>query len=214
MKTILMAGVFSMAAIASQAETTQIYWDDLAPAPEPYENPFAGMESDQLQRLANLLRYETQSPEALDEAARNDAASLRQSLTAEGLDVDGLFEQRLVVMQAREKAANTPNAEILGQSIRLGGYVLPLEMEGENAIEFLLVPTVGACIHVPPPPANQMVHVSYPSGFAVTGLYDPVWITGEIRAEHAMRDVNYSDGASQVAVSYTMHAGAVEPYTE
>jgi hypothetical protein len=50
-------------------------------------------------------------------------------------------------------------AELDGKRVRIGGYVVPLDFESTTVKEFLLVPFVGACIHVPPPPANQIIYV-------------------------------------------------------
>ena len=62
------------------------------------------------------------------------------------------------------------NQEIDGAHVRIPGYLLPLELENDEATEFLLVPYQGACIHTPPPPPNQIVHVKLESGIQVRGL--------------------------------------------
>ena len=56
-------------------------------------------------------------------------------------------------------AANAVVDDLDGRYVLLPGYVVPLEFSDSRIIEFLLVPWVGACIHKPPPPANQIVHV-------------------------------------------------------
>ena len=83
-------------------------------------------------------------------------------------------------------------------------------MKDGKAVEFLLAPTVGACIHTPSPPANQMVHVNYPKGFPAQQLYVPVWIAGELVSRALTRSVQYSDGGADVQVSDMMQADAVE----
>ena len=67
-----------------------------------------------------------------------------------------------------------------GKRVHIGGYVVPLDFEATRVKEFLLVPFVGACIHVPPPPANQIVYVKTEQGFDVQGTFDPVWVTGTL----------------------------------
>lgn len=47
-----------------------------------------------------------------------------------------------------------------GETVRIPGYIVPLEYDGSKIKQFLLVPYVGACIHVPPPPANQLIYVT------------------------------------------------------
>lgn len=197
---------------ALHAETKEVSWADLVPALEPYHDPFVEMEFDQLTRMANLYRIEVLQADIADDAMRQEAADLRAALKEDGLDPDWLFEQREVVMTKRRQAMTTPNSDLLGQSVRLPGYLLPLEIEDERVTEFLLVPTVGACIHVPPPPANQIVYVRYPEGFAATGLFTPVWIDGQMEASHEVYSLWLVDGQTDVAVTYTMDASGVEAY--
>lgn len=64
------------------------------------------------------------------------------------------------------------------QVIRVPGYVVPLTMDGQGVSDGLLVPYVGACIHVPPPPANQIVFLQFREPVEQDGLWDPVWATG------------------------------------
>lgn len=75
-------------------------------------------------------------------------------------------------------------AELDGRRIRLPGYVVPLGINERSEVdEFLLVPYFGACIHVPPPPSNQIVHVRSRQGIALADLYQPFWITGTMQVE-------------------------------
>jgi hypothetical protein len=90
--------------------------------------------------------------------------------------------------------------------VRLAGFVVPLEDFQERAKEFLLVPYFGACIHSPPPPANQIVHVLPQTAAKGVRSMDAVWISGVMRQT---RTDSYM-GAS----SYRIDAKLVEPYTE
>ena len=86
---------------------------------------------------------------------------------------------------------------------KIGGYVVPLDFEATSIKEFLLVPFVGACIHVPPPPANQIIYVKAADGFDVSGSFDPVTVTGTIKTETAftgLADAGYSITAEAVEV--------------
>jgi hypothetical protein len=147
-----------------------------------------------------------------DKNARNDAASLRVELANDGIDADFLLQERLRIMTKLENESRTPNTTVVGQTIRMPGYLLPLEMDGNLAVEFLLVPTVGACIHTPPPPANQIVHVHYPAGYPTENLYTPVWISGELRSEFDSHSLYMVDGETDVDVTYTMDADSVIAY--
>lgn len=94
--------------------------------------------------------------------------------------------------------------ELDGQRVRLPGYAIALEGDGKIATEFLLVPYFGACIHVPPPPSNQIVHVRFQSGVRINALFDAVWVTGRLRTERV--------GSVLATAGYTMDASGVEPY--
>ncbi|TVQ91133.1 MAG: DUF3299 domain-containing protein [Chromatiaceae bacterium] len=102
--------------------------------------------------------------------------------------------------------AEAPVVESLhGQRIRLGGFVVPLECDGHVLREFLLVPYEGACIHVPPPPANQIVHVLVvaPAG-AAAGLFDAAWVTGRLETE--------TSASVHGSAGYRLHAEQVLPF--
>jgi len=71
-----------------------------------------------------------------------------------------------------------------GKTVKVPGFTVPLEDFAERATEFLLVPYVGACVHTPPPPPNQLIYVEMADGKPAQ-LYgwDPVWIEGTLRIE-------------------------------
>jgi hypothetical protein len=87
------------------------------------------------------------------------------------------------------------------KDVRLSGFILPLQFNGTKVTQFLLVPFVGACIHVPPPPANQLVLVDVPGGYATTGLWEPVSVTGTLSVSGIsteLAQVGYALKASDV----------------
>lgn len=74
--------------------------------------------------------------------------------------------------------------ELEGELVRIPGYLVPLRVnERGDAETFFLVPYFGACIHVPPPPPNQMVHVTFSGGLPADAIYIPYWVTGELEIE-------------------------------
>ncbi|MGB0140616.1 MAG: DUF3299 domain-containing protein [bacterium] len=76
---------------------------------------------------------------------------------------------------------------IEGRLIRVPGYVVPLlgDFGGdfETLDEFLLVPVYGMCIHVPPPPPNQVIYVKMNESVEVEKLFDAVWVTGQLQID-------------------------------
>lgn len=93
-----------------------------------------------------------------------------------------LPEGRWMSMPSRSSSGPVPVVDNLGgKRVHIGGYVVPLDFDATRVTDFLLVPFVGACIHVPPPPANQIIYVKVARGFDVQGTFDPVWVTGTLR---------------------------------
>jgi hypothetical protein len=95
--------------------------------------------------------------------------------------------------------------ELDGQRVKLPGFVVPVTFDLNALSEFLLVPYYGACIHVPPPPANQIVHVVLPEGKTYRGgVFDPVWVAGVLRVER------FSSALAEAG--YRLEALALAPY--
>jgi uncharacterized protein len=117
-----------------------------------------------------------------------------------------LSEGKFMSMKRRQPGAGRPPRvvpELNGKLVKLGGYIVPLDFEATRIKEFLLVPFVGACIHVPPPPANQIVYVKSEKGVDITGSFDPVSVTGTITTESAatgLADAGYSIDADAVEI--------------
>ncbi|NRA53721.1 MAG: DUF3299 domain-containing protein [Gammaproteobacteria bacterium] len=107
-------------------------------------------------------------------------------------------------------ATNAPLAsaavmpELDGQIIRIPGFVVPLVEDGLKITEFFLVPYFGACIHVPPPPANQMLHVTFPAGIEIDSIYDAVTIVGKLTIATVTNEMG--------TAGYKLEAISIEPY--
>lgn len=102
-----------------------------------------------------------------------------------------------------------PNAPVVkkydGKLVKVPGFVVPLEGTDELTTEFLLVPFFGACVHVPPPASNQIIHVTFEEGVAIEFSSSPVWVTGVISTEGWQGDI--------ASVGYTMDGAEVAPYS-
>ncbi|AKA22185.1 DUF3299 domain-containing protein [Pseudomonas chlororaphis] len=106
---------------------------------------------------------------------------------------------------AKQDMPNAPVVQSLdGLSVRLPGYIVPLEVsEDGRTTEFLLVPYFGACIHVPPPPSNQIVHVKSEVGVKLDELYQPYWIEGPMQVKAStseIADAGYQMEAEKIYV--------------
>lgn len=96
------------------------------------------------------------------------------------------------------------NPALDGVQIRMPGYIIPLETSTKGVTHFILVPYVGACIHVPPPPANQLVLVTSDKPWPVDDLWDAVWVTGRMTIE--LQSLELGD------TGYALQADDVELY--
>ncbi|MCG9785635.1 DUF3299 domain-containing protein [Vibrio mediterranei] len=73
--------------------------------------------------------------------------------------------------------------ELNGSMVKIPGFVIPLEGDEDMVTEFLLVPYFGACIHVPPPPPNQIIYVKFKEGAPVHRLWDVIYVVGTLKTE-------------------------------
>jgi hypothetical protein len=98
-------------------------------------------------------------------------------------------------------------ARFIGQEVRIPGFMVPLEDWAGTASEFLLVPYVGACVHTPPPPPNQLVYVEMEGRRSVeVSFWDPIWMEGRLELEQTESEL--------ATVSFKMAGMEVKPYTE
>jgi hypothetical protein len=124
-----------------------------------------------------------------------------------GLLQDGDPRAMQLLKRMREVWDNAPSNPALDNlAVRIPGFVVPLEEGKDGMTEFLLVPYFGACVHSPPPPANQIVHVLPKSPAKNLRSMDAVWINGTMKRE---RTDSYMGAAS-----YRLVAQLVEPYKE
>lgn len=86
-------------------------------------------------------------------------------------------------LPAKQTAIGSVRPELNGSKVKIPGFVIPLEGDENSVTEFLLVPYFGACIHVPPPPPNQIIYVKYPQGAPIQQLWDVVYVIGTLKTE-------------------------------
>ncbi len=190
----------------------EITWDDLVPESAQFDDPFDKLYEDQLYDLALVARFREQQ-EARDKSpdftqADHDEAESR--LKAENIDIDGLIARREEITEKRRAQGQATNADLDGEKIRLPGYLLPLEFADKKVTEFLLVPWIGACIHTPPPPPNQIVHVKLDKGFDIGDeIFTAVWVNGVMKAEKNNPELSFVDGKQNIDVSYVVKADDV-----
>ena len=199
--------------LAQAEEPRQLTWANLVPASAVTENPFLELSRDQLTWISDVAavrdrqaRGDTTVTPAEIQTARNLSEKLEQA----GVDVDGLLAQRAVIARRGQEVDQTLD----GKLVRIPGYLLPLEFSGRKVSEFLLVPWVGACIHTPPPPPNQIVHVTPDQPVEMAGMFAPVWVTGTLETGAVKKTLSMIDGTADIDIGYTRRASAVTDYKQ
>lgn len=94
--------------------------------------------------------------------------------------------------------------ELNGKQVRIPGFVIPLEGDADQVTEFLLVPYYGSCIHTPPPPPNQIIHVTFPQGAPDQDLWDVVYLEGKLMTQQNV--------VGMVETGYHIIGSSVSPY--
>ena len=150
------------------------------------------------------ISWDALVPKDWDPAKRFRKLNLR-NLT----DADPRATEVLEMM--KQEWDNAPIAPSLnGKKVKIPGFVVPLEEEGRAVTEFLLVPYFGACIHVPPPPANQIIHVISAKPIKGLRVMDAVWVTGQLKAARYSNQTPMGMGAA----GYQINSIAVIPYKD
>lgn len=103
---------------------------------------------------------------------------------------------------AQQSQLGAVRPELNGSTVKIPGFVIPLEGDENTVTEFLLVPYFGACIHVPPPPPNQIIYVKFPQGAPIQQLWDVVYVIGTLKTESMsveLADTGYVIEGTEIA---------------
>lgn len=205
----------ALAQVGHGAPPRQLEWKDLVPKISP-DHPFAKLSRYQAMQLHDVaaVRDRLARGEKVGAIELEDEKAATRKLTAAGIDVDALLAMRSEVAEQARLRAQSPDPSLNGQLVKIPGYLLPLEFSGKEITEFLLVPWVGACIHTPPPPPNQIVHVKSDKPVGNVTLFAPIWVTGRMTTGSVKKSLYLVDGSSDINIAYTMQAAVVEPYKE
>ncbi|MBT3134435.1 DUF3299 domain-containing protein [Alteromonas sp. ALT199] len=118
-------------------------------------------------------------PEILNDIADGSAADSIDDFTSKQLEDEQAQRYQQALVSARVIDAFD------GKAIRIPGFIVPLEQnEEQKATAFFVVPYFGACLHMPPPPPNQILYVEYKEGIAIENLYDPYWFEGTVKIDN------------------------------
>lgn len=217
-RAFALLAILAMGTTSAAAEVAkQIDWQSLVPEAKPLENPLRHLEWEQqaeIEFLATVRELHEQGAIGKVDYRYEEGLEITYKLEKLGLDVDGLVAKFQEVQREVRRRNNAVVAALDGQMIRMPGYALPLEFNDTAVTEFLLVPYVGACIHVPAPPANQTVFVSLSQSYKAKNLYEPVWVTGRLKVQSSSQALSYVDGTANVDAGYTLEGVTIQPYKE
>ena len=96
------------------------------------------------------------------------------------------------------------NPALDGAYIKIPGFIIPIDLSTTGVTSFVLVPYIGACLHVPPPPPNQLVFVTTETPWPSDNLWDAVWVTGQMK--HEIQTTELAE------IGYALRSDAMEIY--
>ncbi|MDB2369016.1 DUF3299 domain-containing protein [Octadecabacter sp.] len=102
---------------------------------------------------------------------------------AEIIDEGVMDERNDIWRPVFDENATKLNASLDGAYIKMPGFIIPIDLSTEGVTSFVLVPYVGACLHMPPPPPNQLVFVTTDTPWQGGELWEAVWVTGQMSHE-------------------------------
>ncbi len=213
MKIFLCSFLLLCLPVFSFAESVQeIEWKDLIPQQYRIEDPLAALSQEEQGEVEWIIYLRMNLPKKItekDQEFYDEMIAALPELKKKGIDVDLIIAER----QVRETSLNE---KLSGKRVRLAGYLLPLDLSGKKIREFLLVPYVGACIHAPPPPLNQVVYaVSEKSmNYTVNDIFRPVAAIGRLVVKSGSKELFFGDGTGNVDTGYVMAVETVSAYKQ
>lgn len=183
--SLFLAVSFAMPATAISADKESQYqtieWVDLLPEED-----------------LNALMEPPESLDDIEDGSEEDQLSsqLTQALELAG---DSRYQQALVSTIIRP--------EYNDRKVRMPGFIVPITLDkDQNVTEFFLVPYFGACIHVPPPPPNQIIFSKLKTGIKIENIYEAYWVEGTLSTTLTENEMATS--------AYAFTVDKVVPYEE
>ena len=189
------------------ALSVYLFWPSAVPLPPGDDQTFRTIEWTDLMPESDLQAI-LDAPEVTHDGEEEFYSMPMQGLSVEEFELEQGPEVDEATRAFQEALVSTKvRPEYDGQKIRVPGFMVPIEMDGpKNVTEFFLVPYFGACIHTPPPPPNQIIHIKYPGGYHLEELFTPVWVAGTAHTTNLTK--------SRVQAVYSMSAVQISLYSE
>lgn len=160
------------------------------------------MPDDDLQALENPPDYLGNIEDGSEADQLNSQLKAETPASADSIassPIEERYQQALISKNIRP--------EFDGRHVRIPGFIVPLGLDDHQTITtFFLVPFFGACIHMPPPPPNQILYAEYEPDIRLDALYDPFWINGTLSTTLVENDM--------ATAAYSIDVSVIEPYVE
>lgn len=157
-----------------------------------------------LAAIAATLATRPAMAEAIVDLAWTDLLPENEAASAIPPSLRGVLEHEQSDLAAQQPVSSGVRTDWNGQTVRMNGFIVPVDYSGTGVSAFILVPYVGACVHVPPPPANQLVFVTTARPWESDGLFEPVTVTGMFGT---------ASTSTQLAdIGYALSADRIQPY--
>lgn len=194
-----------------------VSWEELGAGSDiEFNDPIGQLSEGQLRDLRIIVRIRwliANNKSEPDGVSAKEERRLVKQLADQGIDVDWLLSQREEVAKQRYNKLDSTRPEVVDAVIRIHGYVMPLLPEQAEVRDFLLLPWVAPCSHLPPPVANQVIRVTIDPGIDHRDRFDPVWIEGVLRYDPGAYALFLVDGISHIEADYTLEGKFIAEYS-
>jgi hypothetical protein len=200
----------------ASAKPEAIEFSDLVdPLAVVFDDPYRDMGPHLLNELKLLVELDQKlSQDNLTKAERAKLTARRSAakdmLEINGQNVDMLLSKRWEIAKKRQTAQMATNPTLDKVEVTLSGYLIPAPQAADGKYFGYLVPQVGMCSHLPPPPPNQLVRVRLLDDPQGQSLYVPVRVTGRLRVEPSDATIFILDGEARMVSGWTLDASTVE----
>ena len=215
MRFLLTTAAAILAAVPLLANPRVIDFDQLPdPAALAFKDPFLEMGLKDLEDLRTVVRLQRRlETESFDANTRDRLAAqvteARQSLAADGHNIEALLAARWEVAANRKRAKLATNPAFEGAEVALDGFLIPAEADPDGASVGYLVSEIGLCSHKPAPPPNQLVRVRYQGSFPTRNLYLPVSVFGTLLTDPEDQTIFLLDGAVRMISMWQLSADQI-----
>ena len=209
------AALLFTAAPLLAGEATSIEWSQLPdPSAQEFEDPYRDLAPQQMSDVMSLVRLREQlgaDAMSVEERTQLEAriTRLEAALQAGGIDVEWLLSQRWVVADRRRQAAVATNAALDGQSVEIAGFLMPAPPEDSGEVTAYLMPDRSVCMHLPPPPPNQLVRLVIETAPDIEGSCMPVVVWGTLKAQESRHEVFMIDHSVPMWSAWTLETDDV-----